>query len=853
MSDSQNSQRDGSASGAEADGARDRESEPLTDSYAEETRPVETRPDGEAPSKIEGYRIVRLLGQGGMGEVYEAEQVGAVRRRVAIKEIKRGMDSRAIVNRFEAERQALAMMDHPGIAKIFDAGLTDDHRPFFAMEYVEGVPITEYCDEHRLDLRQRIELFVQVCRAVQHAHLKGIVHRDIKPTNVLVTLQDGEPVPKVIDFGLAKAMTQPLTERDMQTELGQTLGTMEYMSPEQADLLESDVDTRTDVYSLGCLLYELLAGTLPFTTLELSTGGYFRALRRIREDDPAIPSRKLQTDPYSDGVAERRGLRHCEELTRRLGGDLDWIVMMALEKDRARRYQTVNALVDDLQRHLNDEPVVAAQPSVHYRVGKFIRRHRVGFATSTLLVVLVVAFSIAMALQAARIAEERDRANLEAQTAEQSLDFLVELFEAVRGDEGMGDTVTARQILDVGREQLGQRLGDQPLVRARLLDTVGQVYLSLGHTDEATPLVESALEIRERELGRPSKEVAVSLMRLARVHDNRGESEEAEALAREALQMLEAEPGTNPLDRSEVLRILGWTLARQGKYVEAESAFRQALDSRRGALEADDLKVARCLYALAAALYQQGRYEELKPLLDEALKIFERNLGTRHIMVRTILNLKGIVARAEGRLEEGEAYTRQALEITETVLGPNSRLLASDLNTLALLLDSQGRSEEAEALGQRALAIYERTVGKEHTLYGTMLGNLAWFAYRQQKYAKAENLYEETLAIYEKVLDPEHPSIAAVQLDFAKMLLEVRSFDRALELVDSALATQLANSGEQHPVVADGFRVKGCILRLLGRETEAEALLKRALAIQIDALGSDHPETVRTRELLSDV
>ena len=358
--------------------------------------------------------------------------------------------------------------------------------------------------------------------------------------------------------------------------------------------------------------------------MELSTGGYFQALRRIREDDPEIPSRKLYSDPYSDGVAERRGLRNTEDLVRRIVGDLDWIVMMALDKDRSRRYQTVNALVDDLQRHLRDELVVAAQPSVRYRVGKFIRRHRVGFATSTLLFVLVLGFSIVMAMQAARIAEERDRANLEAQTAEQSLDFLVELFEAVRADEGMGDSVTARQILDVGREQLNSRLDDQPLVRARLLDTVGAVYLSLGLSSEAEPGSSKRLwQFGIESLGdlppKSPKACAASPWSTT-IEASIGRPS---CFPREALEMLTVSNLPSQRERAETLRILGWALHRQGKYSEAEPVFRASIQTRRAASLDSDVGFARCLFGLAVVLAHQGRHDEAKELLDEALAIFE--------------------------------------------------------------------------------------------------------------------------------------------------------------------------------------------------------------------------------------
>jgi eukaryotic-like serine/threonine-protein kinase len=329
------------------------------------------------------YRLLRPVGEGGMGQVFEAEQTAPIRRKVALKIVKQGMDTREFVARFESERQALALMDHPCIAKVFDAGASEQGRPYFVMEFVEGIPITEYCDRHRLNLRERLELFIQVCEGVQHAHQKAIIHRDLKPSNVMVTEIDGKPVPKIIDFGVAKAVDQSLTEMTMQTNLGQLLGTPAYMSPEQADLDVQGIDTRTDVYALGVLLYEILVGERPFTRQDFADISFHEVLRKIREVEPPRPSSRLTTMATSLDEAARD--RACEPpvLRKRLRGDLDWITMKALEKDRARRYDTANALAMDIRRHLRDEPVLAGPPSKAYLARKFVRRHRTGVERTT--------------------------------------------------------------------------------------------------------------------------------------------------------------------------------------------------------------------------------------------------------------------------------------------------------------------------------------------------------------------------------------------------------------------------------------------------------------------------------------
>jgi non-specific serine/threonine protein kinase/serine/threonine-protein kinase len=344
--------------------------------------------------RIGPYRLLEKLGEGGMGEVWLAEQTEPVRRRVALKVIKRGMDTEQVVARFSAERQALALMDHPAVAKVFEAGSTPQGRPYFVMEHVRGVPITEHCDRHKLGTRERLALFVQVCEGVQHAHQKAILHRDLKPSNVLVTEQDGRRQPKIIDFGVAKATTQRLTERTVYTELGVLIGTPEYMSPEQAEMTGEDVDTRTDVYSLGVMLYELLVGALPFESRDLRESGYEEMRRKIREQEPRKPSARVTTLSAEHAV-ESAGRRQTNVpgLVRQLRGDLDWIVMKALEKDRARRYGSPAELAADVERHLGNQPVLAGRPSAAYRARKFVRRHRLGVGVAATGVLVLAGFA----------------------------------------------------------------------------------------------------------------------------------------------------------------------------------------------------------------------------------------------------------------------------------------------------------------------------------------------------------------------------------------------------------------------------------------------------------------------------
>jgi serine/threonine protein kinase len=497
----------------------------------------------ETARQIGPYRLLDKLGEGGMGEVWLAEQTEPVKRKVALKLIKQGMDTKQVVARFEAERQALAMMDHPAIAKIYDAGATPRGRPYFAMEYVQGLPITEHCDRHTLTNRQRLELFLQVCEGVQHAHHKAVIHRDLKPSNVLVSILDDKPVPKVIDFGVAKATAQRLTDRTMHTQLGVLIGTPAYMSPEQAEMTGQDIDTRTDVYALGVMLYELLVGALPFDSEEFQRVGLEAIVRKIREDDPPKPSTRLSTlGKHSTESAVRRRTEF-PALRRELSGDLDWITMKALEKDRKQRYSSLQEFAADIERYLTDQPVLASPPSAAYRARKFVKRHTWGVVAATAVALVLPAITLVMTIQAGRIASERDRANAEAARANQEAEakgqvseFLKDLFTVSDPGEARGNSITARELLDKGAEKIEGMVEEQPETGAELMDTMGTVYQKLGLYPQAEPLLERALAERRRVLGEDHPDTLGSMNHLADLYGDQGRHDEAEPLLLEALE-----------------------------------------------------------------------------------------------------------------------------------------------------------------------------------------------------------------------------------------------------------------------------------------------------------------------------
>ncbi len=730
-----------------------------------------------------------------MGEVWLAEQTEPVRRQVALKVIKAGMDSAQVVARFEAERQALALMDHPAIATVFDGGTTPQGRPYFAMEYVKGEPITVYSDRHRLNTPERLQLFMQVCEGVQHAHQKGIIHRDLKPSNVLVTIQDERPVPKIIDFGVAKATSQHLTERSLFTELGVLIGTPEYMSPEQAEMGSLDIDTRTDIYALGVLLYELLTGSIPFDRKELRQAGFAEVQRIIREKEPPRPSARItQLGPDSAETAKNRRTE-LRRLANDLRGDLDWITMRALDKDRTRRYQTANVLAMDVRRHLANEPVMAGPPSAAYRAAKFVRRHRVGVAAAVLLVVLLGGFAAAMAMQARRIARERD-------TAQRLATFMVDLFNVSDPSEARGNTITAREMLDKGAKKVLQGLKDEPQTKAILMATMGNVYSNLGLYEPATPLLEEALQTRRQVGSQP--EIAKSVSDLA------------------------------------------WLLLRKGEYKNAERLFREGLSTRREFLGNQHVEVAESLFGLGAVLFYEGDYAGAEPPYREALSIRRGLLGNDHRATAASLEALGTVLHVKGEFANAEPYYREALEIERRLLGRDHPKTVSCLSNLAALLHEKGDYGAAETSYREVLASDEKLFGGEHPRVATDLNNLAELLQDDGRIAAAEPLFRRALAICRKAQGTGHPDTAMTSARLARVLAETGSGREAEGLAREAVAVLGAQLPSGNPDRAEAESLLGYCLHTLHRYEEAEPLLVRAWVV----LQATEPLRRRTRRAL---
>ena len=793
------------------------------------------------------YVLVRKLGEGGMGQVWLAEQTAPVKRQVALKLIKGGLYDSAVIQRFESERQSLAVMNHPAIAKVFDAGSTKDGQPYFVMEYVDGPPITRYCDNKKLEIRGRLELFIKVCEGVQHAHQKAIIHRDLKPSNVLVTEVDGKPVPRIIDFGIAKAISsQPGLDQTQFTETGALIGTRGFMSPEQADPNVLDVDTRTDVYSLGALLYVLLTGMLPFESAAEKKKPIDEVLRQLREEDPPSPSAKVSTEKDTATAAAERRRTETKQLAKLLRGDLDWITMKAVERDRARRYGTPSELAADIERYLDDRPVLARPASTGYRLKKYVQRHRLGVATASGAVALLVVFAVTEAMQLRRTTRERDRAN-------RITDFMTNMFKVSDPSESRGNTVTAREILDKSSKVIGTELAADPELQAQMMGVMGTVYHNLGLYPQAQPLLERAADIRKSALGEKNPETLKSQEEVANLLCDEGHYVDAEKIERKTLEMRRRILGPEHPDTLQSMNNLAIILEDEGHFPDAEKLGRATLDLRRRILGPEHKDTLTTSYNLARILWREARYAEAEKLDRETLEVRRRVLGPEDPQTVASMGDLALDIRGARKYAEEEVLERQILEIRRRIFGPEHPQTLGTMMNLAATLRLQGKYPEAEALNRESLEIRRRVFGPEHpTTLGTTI-NLAIVLMQEGHQAEAEKLYRETLAIQRRVLGPEHPDTLRSMANLAIDLQEEGKLAETEQLTRETLSIQQRVLGPEH---TNTIATMDTLLNCLANEkkyAESEKLARQIVEIKRRVFGPDDASTSDARYALANL
>jgi eukaryotic-like serine/threonine-protein kinase len=834
----------------------------------------------EVGRRIGPYLLIRQIGRGGMGAVYLAERADEqYKKLVAIKLVKLGMNTDEVLRRFRHERQILANLNHPNIARLLDGGTTEDGLPYFVMEYIDGQPIDQYCDTHRLSIIERLKLFRTVCSALQYAHQNLVVHRDLKPSNILVT---SEGVPKLLDFGIAKILHSELSaQTQTETTPGLRPMTPDYASPEQ--VRGEPITTASDVYSLGILLFELLTGRRPYQFKSYLPQEIERIISVVEPEKPSTAINRAEvTGPDSsmlraESVSRTRDSTP-EGLRRRLAGDLDNIVLMAIRKEPHRRYASVEQFSEDIRRHLEGLPVIARKDTFGYRAGKFVKRHGVGVAMSAVFLVLVIGFAVTMAVQSAQIARERDRAIAAEQLATQ---------QRAEAERERDRAVSAEQLAELARdaEQSQRQRAEINLIRAGEAERRARAEAKRANTEAARARTEAetakrvseflvgmfedvdprrsrgntitAREILDKGAAKITKElkdqpkVQATLMdTMGRVYESLGLYDSAGPLLEEALKLRRQTLGEEQVEVAQSLNNLAEVLHKKSNYEAAEPLYRQALALQRKLLGQQHPDVAESLDNLAMVLVSRGNYKESEPLFHESLAMRRKLLGQEHAEVAESLNNLADLLRRKGDLAGAESLHREALVMRRKLYGNDHPEVAISLDNLGGLLGVKGDYEAAEPLMREALAIFRKLHGNDHPDVAINLNNLAGLLSAKGDYAASEPLYREALAISRKNLGEEHPGVASAMDNLAYLLHRKGDYEGAEPLYRRALEIRRKKLPKGHPDIAYSLSGLGELLFDKGSPESAEPLLREGLEIRLKTLPEGDRRTAQTKSIL---
>ncbi len=833
--------------------------------------------DVYAGKQIGPFHIVERIGRGGMGLVYLAEQTDLAQRQVAIKVVRPELATKSMLARFEAERRALAIMDHPNIAKVLDSGQTEFGHPYFVMELVRGVPITTYCDKARFNPLQRLELMVSVCNAVQHAHQKGIIHRDIKPSNVLVTEFDGKPVPKIIDFGIAKAIDAKLSEQSLHTDFGAVVGTLEYMSPEQAGLEPQDVDTRSDVYSLGVLMYELLTGSTPIDRTQMESVAFIELLRTIREVDPPRPSTRISSTDNAPSVAANRSIEPAR-LQGFVRGELDWIAMRAIEKDRDRRYQSANDLSQEIQRFLQHEPVHAGPPTVRYRLSKFLRRNRTASIALGLVLFSILAGSVATTLgwlesrrqyalavvaegkerEARKLAEQRlseaEAAREKEKEARETSDAIANFMSETLGRPSPGvdgRTVTIVDAFSRSVDKLNNDFAERPLIRAKLLHAIGWTYLKLGLYQEAVGVLAKSFDVYQDRFGARDKVAAGLLTDLSTAYWSSGNVKKAIELGEQSIAIREAIPDAAPHDQTSAKVQLATAYKLAGnlkKAIELQESCFAEYENRLGPRHFSTLS---CLSDLASCYSASGKLSDAKAAYEKARAAYMETVGLENPDTLRVSNNLGSVLNNLGKPAEAISMLEETLVLRRKILGDMHAHTTSTVNNLANSYILSNQLEKATLLYQTNLETRMKALGPNHIQTLKAMNNLGGALFSSGKTDEGIKLLEDAIAIGDANDFGKNADIMALRTALVQMCSMTKQTDKAFALCRSTLEIQTVALGEDHPFTMHTLHAMGMIQIDRKELVDAIASLSTVFANRKKKLGADHEDTLLSMQGLA--